>query len=142
MPRELKEFRLQKQKHSFWCWAAVSTSLDHYFSPRSTSTQCRVAKTVLRVATCCGTPTPAGCNQAAFLQDATHRIRFVYPPKHTSWMNQVELWFSILVRRVLRRGSFVSVDDLRQRILAFIDYFNQTMAKPFTWTYTGRPLTV
>jgi len=80
--------------------------------------------------------------RAAFLQDATHRIRFVYPPKHTSWMNQVELWFSILVRRLLRRGSFVSVEDLRQRILAFIDYFNRTMAKPFKWTYTGRPLAV
>jgi hypothetical protein len=79
--------------------------------------------------------------RAAFLQDAAHRIRFVYPPKHTSWMNQVELWFSILVRRVLRRGSFSSVDDLRQRILAFIAYFNATMAKPFKWTYTGRPLT-
>jgi transposase len=77
----------------------------------------------------------------AFLQDASHRIRFVYPPKHTSWMNQVELWFSILVRRLLRRGSFSSVEDLRQRILAFITYFNATMAKPFKWTYAGRPLT-
>lgn len=80
--------------------------------------------------------------RAAFLQDATHRIRFVYPPKHTSWMNQVEIWFSILVRRVLRRGSFASVNDLRERILAFIGYFNRTMAKPFKWTYSGRPLTV
>ena len=80
--------------------------------------------------------------RAAFLQDATHRIRFLYPPKHTSWMNQVELWFSILVRRVLKRGTFRSVEDLRQRILDFIAYFNQTMAKPFKWTYTGRPLTV
>jgi DDE superfamily endonuclease len=78
--------------------------------------------------------------RAAFLQDAAHRIRFVYPPKHTSWMNQVELWFSILVRRVLRRGSFSSVDDLRQRILAFIAYFNATMAKPFRWTVKGKPL--
>lgn len=78
--------------------------------------------------------------RAAFLQDASHRIRFVYPPKHTSWMNQVELWFSILVRRLLRRGSFSSVEDLRQRLLAFITYFNATMAKPFKWTYAGRPL--
>lgn len=78
--------------------------------------------------------------RAAFLQEASHRIRFVYPPKHTSWMNQVELWFSILVRRLLRRGSFSSQEDLRQRILAFIAYFNATMAKPFKWTYTGRPL--
>jgi hypothetical protein len=80
--------------------------------------------------------------RAAFLQDATHRIRFVYPPKHTSWLNQVELWFSILVRRVLRRGSFQSIEALRERILAFIAYFNATLAKPFKWTYKGRPLTV
>jgi transposase len=80
--------------------------------------------------------------RAAFLQDPTHRIRFVYPPKHTSWLNQVEIWFSILVRRLLKRASFTSVDDLRVRILAFIAYFNETMAKPFKWTYAGRPLTV
>jgi hypothetical protein len=53
----------------------------------------------------------------------------------------VEIWFSILVRRVIKRGTFSSVDDLRQRILDFIAYFNQT-AKPFAWTYTGRPLVI
>lgn len=77
-----------------------------------------------------------------FLEDETHRIRFVYTPKHTSWLNQVEIWFSILVRKLLKRASFSSLDDLRQRILSFIGYFNRTMAKPFNWTYTGRPLTV
>jgi transposase len=79
--------------------------------------------------------------RAAFLSEVSHRIQFVYVPKHTSWLNQVEIWFGILMRRVLRRGSFASVEELRARILAFIDYFNQT-AKPFKWLYTGRPLVV
>jgi transposase len=78
--------------------------------------------------------------RAAFLQEETHRIRFVYTPVHTSWLNQIEVWFSILVRRLLQHGSFSSVDELRERILAFIDYFNRTMARPFKWTYAGRPL--
>ena len=80
--------------------------------------------------------------RADFLKDKSHRIRFVYVPKHTSWLNQIEIWFSILVRRLLKRGSFGSIEELQQRILAFISYFNQTMAKPFKWTYKGRPLTV
>jgi transposase len=78
-------------------------------------------------------------SRAAFLSDATHRIQFVYLPKHTSWLNQVEIWFSILVRRVLKRGEFASLEALKTRILEFIEYFNKT-AKPFKWTYTGRPL--
>lgn len=78
----------------------------------------------------------------AFLMDASHRVRFVYVPKHTSWLNQVEIWFGILSRRVIRRGSFRSKEDLRDRILKFIDYFNRTMAKPYKWTYAGRPLNV
>ncbi len=77
-----------------------------------------------------------------FLVDATHRIRFVFVPKHTSWMNQVEIWFSVLSRRVIRRGSFRSTADLRDRILKFIDYYNDTMAKPYRWTYAGRVLNV
>jgi transposase len=80
--------------------------------------------------------------RAAFLSEGNHRIRFMYTPKHTSWLNQIELWFSILVRRLLKRGNFTSVENLRERILAFIAYFNKTMAKPFKWTYKGRPLTV
>lgn len=77
-----------------------------------------------------------------FLSDAAHRVRFVYVPKHTSWMNQIEIWFSVLGRRVIRRGVFRSTEDLRDRILKFIDYYNRTMAKPYKWTYAGRPLNV
>ena len=78
----------------------------------------------------------------AFLSDPAHRIRFVYTPKHSSWLNQVEIWFSIITRRLLKRGSFSSIEQLKERILKFIKFFNETMAKPFKWTYKARPLTV
>ncbi|MBM3239190.1 IS630 family transposase [Candidatus Poribacteria bacterium] len=78
--------------------------------------------------------------RAAFLSDKSHRIRLVYTPKHASWLNQIEIWFSILVRRRLKRASFSSKENLRQRLIKFIEYFNTTMAKPFKWTYTGYPL--
>ena len=66
-----------------------------------------------------------------FLEDPTHRIRFVYTPRHCSWLNQVEIWFSILARRLLKRASFTSLEDLRSRTATFIDYFNDVLAKPF-----------
>lgn len=78
----------------------------------------------------------------AFLEDKSHQIRFVFTPKHSSWLNQVEIWFSILSRRLLKRGNFKSVEDLQKQILAFIEYFNRVLAKPFKWTYKGRPLQV
>lgn len=79
-------------------------------------------------------------SRAAFLTDSSHRIRFVYTPVHASWLNQVEIWFSILVRRCLKRASFASLEEQKQRILAFITFFNETLAKPFKWKYTGPKL--
>lgn len=75
----------------------------------------------------------------AFLADVHHRIRFVYLPKHSSWLNQIEIVFGIINRRVMRHGSFTSKSDLVHKLERFIEYFNATFAKPMNWTYTGRP---
>jgi transposase len=79
-------------------------------------------------------------SRQAFLSESSHRIRFVYLPKHSSWLNQIEVIFGVIMRKVIRRGSFTSVEDLRTKLLNFIAYFNRVFAKPFRWTYTGRPL--
>jgi transposase len=103
------------------------------------------------VAEACEIPTDLGkkevrgvlksvASRQAFLSDSSHRIRFVYLPKHSSWLNQIETIFGVIMRKVIRRGSFTSLDDLRTKVLNFIEYFNRVFAKPFRWTYTGRPL--
>lgn len=79
-------------------------------------------------------------SRRAFLTDPSHAVRFVYTPKHSSWLNQIECWFSILARRVLRRGGFSSVEELEGAVLDFIAYFNRLFAKPFRWTYAGKVL--
>jgi transposase len=109
------------------------------------------ASLVKLVAQKCPVPTELGkkgvrgvlksvATRQAFLSDADHRIRFVYTPKHSSWLNQIESIFGVIMRKVVRRGSFTSVQDLRSKLLNFIEYFNRVFAKPFRWTYTGRPL--
>lgn len=80
-------------------------------------------------------------SRRAFLSQTDHRVRFVYTPKHCSWLNQVEIWFSILSRRALKRASFGSVEELKAALRDFVTYFNRVLAKPFRWTYSGRPLT-
>jgi transposase len=72
-----------------------------------------------------------------FLTDKSHRIRFVYTPKHCSWLNQIEIWFGTLRKKLTRYGSFSSLTDLQDRILRFIEYYNQTMATPYRWTCDG-----
>ena len=106
---------------------------------------------VLYVAQACGITEDLGqkeksgvlksqASRAEFLSDPSHRIRFAYTPKHSSWLNQIEIWFSTLVRKLLKRSSFCSLEDLKQRILRFIDYFNRAMAKPIEWLYSPKPL--
>jgi transposase len=106
---------------------------------------------VRAVAAACGIDEPLGkkgvrgvlrsvASRQAFLSEKGHRIRFVYIPKHSSWLNQIEVVFGVIMRKVIRRGSFTSVADLRSKLLSFIDYFNRVFARSFRWTYTGRPL--
>lgn len=80
-------------------------------------------------------------SRGEFLHDPSHRIRFVYTPKHCSWMNQIEIWFSIINRRLIKRKSYTSIQQLEESILRFIEQYNVT-ATPFKWTYKGVPLTV
>lgn len=100
------------------------------------------------VAAQCGLETELGCKgrrgilqslgtRRDFLTDKSHRIRFVYTPKHCSWLNQIEIWFGTLRKKLTRYGSFCSLSDLQERILRFIDYYNATMAKPYRWTCDG-----
>lgn len=81
-----------------------------------------------------------GVERRAFLSDPEHRYRFVFTPKHGSWLNQVELWFSVLARRFLKRGDFSSATDFEKRLTSYLEVYNAREKHPYRWTYTGQPL--
>jgi hypothetical protein len=76
---------------------------------------------------------PASCATPAIASSST-------PLAHASWLDQVELWLSILARKVLRRGHFTRLDDLQAKITAFITRLNHSLPNPFRWNYQGKPL--
>jgi hypothetical protein len=81
-----------------------------------------------------------GAQRRAFLTDVTQPYRLVFTPTHGSWLNQIELWFSVLARRFLKRGSFASAAEFTRRLDEFVADYNTHQAHPYRWTYTGEPL--
>jgi len=81
-----------------------------------------------------------GTQRRAFLTDPDHKHVLHFTPKHGSWLNQIEIWFGVLQRRVIRRGNFRSKADLARKILEYIVYYDTHLAHPYCWTYTGKPL--
>ena len=115
--------------------------------PHPAATWVHVVASTWRIAEDLGAQEKRGVLQsmetrAAVLSEVSHRMRWLSTPKQTSWLPHSELWGSLLVRRVLQRGNCTAVEHVQERLVACIHYVNKTMAKPFQWTYAGRPLTV
>lgn len=72
-----------------------------------------------------------------FLENEQHRIRFVFTPKHCSWLNPIENWFAKLQRHVITNGNFSSVKELQSKIEAYIAFYNECLAKPLRWKFKG-----
>jgi transposase len=98
---------------------------------------CRV---VAKLSRCPLPPLETGVQRRAFLRNSGKRLVFHFTPSHASWLNQIEIWFGTLTRKVIRRGDFASVDDLDAKIIEFIQYYDEYLAHPYRWTYTGKPL--
>ena len=81
-------------------------------------------------------------SRRSFLSNPLHRIHFYFTPKHSSWLNQIEIWFGVVRTKLTRHGSFNSLGNLRNKLNQFIDYHNDVLAHPYKWTYRGKPLCV
>jgi hypothetical protein len=97
------------------------------------------------VACLCGLPLDAKGlktqeQRRAWLSNREHEHTFHYLPRHGSWLNQVEMWFSVLARQFLRQGDFTSLEEFEGRLWGYMEYYNQEKAHPYRWTYTGEPL--
>jgi len=138
--------------HSSPYWEAFITGIAVHYSQEqklhliqdngSTHSTPGLCQTVAKL---CKVPLPELKTQAdrrAWLSKNDKRIVFHYLPTHASWLNQIEIWFSVLSKRFLKRSSFHSLTELRQKLYQFIQYYNLEFAHPYAWTYKGKPLSV